>query len=86
MKEKLKIRKQSNFISPELATLTEKYFSDKEWIYEPKFDGIRCVVVKKDKIVNLFSRNKNKLNATYPELVEIIKKQKTKNFKRNKFF
>lgn len=80
MKEKLKIKNQPYFISPELATLTEKYFSDSNWIYEEKFDGIRCIVVKKDKDVKLFSRNKNKLNSTYPDLVTEFKKQRHKNF------
>ncbi|EKE21245.1 MAG: hypothetical protein ACD_7C00303G0002 [uncultured bacterium] len=80
MKEKLKIKSQPLFIRPELATRSEKYFSDKDWIYEEKFDGIRCLAVKKNEEVTLFSRNKNKLNETYPELVEEFKKQKTKNF------
>ncbi len=76
----LKIKKQPDFISPELATLTDKYFSNKEWIYEEKYDGIRCIVVKKGHDVTLFSRNKNKLNTTYPDLVEESKKQRIKNF------
>jgi len=77
---KLKKRKILNFISPELATLTDKYFSDEDWIYEEKFDGIRCIVIKKDKNVVLFSRNKNKLNSQFLSLVESFKKQKMKNF------
>jgi bifunctional non-homologous end joining protein LigD len=74
------IKKQPDFISPELATLTNKYFSKKDWIYEEKFDGIRCIVVKKDKTITLFTRNHNKLNSTFPELAEEFKKQKVKNF------
>lgn len=73
-------REEPSFISPELATLTTKYFSKKDWIYEEKFDGIRCIVVKKNKNVTLYSRNKNILNSTYPYLVEEFKKQKAKNF------
>ena len=76
----LKLRNQPNFIKPELATLTEKYFSDKDWIYEEKLDGIRCIAVKKGGVVNLFTRNRNKLNATYPEIVKAIQKQRPKNF------
>jgi len=76
----LKARNQPNFIKPELATLTEKYFSDKDWIYEEKLDGIRCIAVKKNGVVNLFTRNRNKLNATYPEIVKVLQKQRPKNF------
>lgn len=74
------IKKQPDFIKPELAALTEKYFSDKDWIFEEKFDGIRCLAVKKNENATLYSRNKNILNSTYPEIVEEVKKQKTKNF------
>lgn len=80
MNKNLKIKSQPNFISPEQATLTEKYFSNKEWIYEEKFDGIRCLVVKKNNKVTLYSRNRNKLNATYVEIVKIFEKQRKKNF------
>lgn len=75
-----KISKQPTFIYPELATLTDKYFSNKDWIFEEKFDGIRCLVVKNKKGVTLYSRNKNILNSTYPQLVQEFKKQKAKNF------
>ena len=76
----LKLKNQPNFITPQKATLTEKYFSDKDWIYEEKFDGIRCIVVKKNNKVTLYSTNKNKLNLTYPQLVKIFEKQRKKNF------
>ena len=39
---------QPTFIPPMLATLTEKYFSSKEWLYEHKFDGERITVEKSD--------------------------------------
>lgn len=34
-------------ISPMLATLTENRFSDFEWIYEEKFNGIRRLSYKR---------------------------------------
>jgi len=80
MIKNLKIKSQPNYISPELATLTEKYFSDKNWIYEEKFDGIRCIVVSKNGNINLYSRNHNKLNLRFPSLIESFKKQRIKNF------
>ncbi|NGX34632.1 MAG: hypothetical protein K1060chlam1_00985 [Candidatus Anoxychlamydiales bacterium] len=80
MIKNLKVKSQPNFISPELATLTEKYFSDKDWLFEEKFDGIRCIVVSKNGVVNLYSRNHNKLNQKFETLLESFKKQRSKNF------
>lgn len=75
-----KEKKHPGFVKPELARLAKKAFSDKDWIYETKFDGIRCIAVKKDKKITLYSRNKNKLNANYPDLVTAITKQRQNNF------
>ncbi len=80
MQKKLKVRSQPSFVSPQLATLTEKYFSDKDWLFEEKFDGIRCIVVSKNGIINLYSRYRNKLNLKFPTIIEPFKKQKIKNF------
>ncbi len=80
MIKNLKTKSQPNFIKPELATLTEKYFSDRNWTYEEKFDGIRCIVVSRNGNINLYSRNKNKLNLKFPSLLEPFKKQRVKNF------
>ncbi|MFA6119032.1 MAG: non-homologous end-joining DNA ligase [Parachlamydiales bacterium] len=80
MKEKFKIKKQPEFIKPQLATLTKNYFSNEEWIYEEKFDGIRCIAVKKGSKVTLFSRNKNILNERFPSIVNALIKQKIDNF------
>ena len=38
--------KQPEWVQPMLATLTRDYFSDPEWVFEPKLDGIRCVAFK----------------------------------------
>lgn len=53
---------------PMLATLTKKYFSDPEWIFEKKFDGVRCIVVKEETKVGLYSRNRKRLNVNFPEI------------------
>lgn len=60
------------FISPMLATLTDDYFDDPEWIYERKLDGIRCLLLKEGNNVRLMSRNKKDLSATFPEIVERV--------------
>jgi bifunctional non-homologous end joining protein LigD len=55
-----------------LATLTDEPFSDPEWIYERKLDGVRCLVFRDDRRVRLVSRNHNDMNDTWPELVDRI--------------
>lgn len=58
--------------SPMLATLTERRFSDPHWIYERKFDGMRCLAFRDGNVVRLLSRNRQPLNGTYPELVDAL--------------
>lgn len=78
--QQLKKKKQPDWMSPMLAKLTHDFFSDKDWIYERKLDGERCLIFKNGNAVNIMSRNKKNLNDTYPEIVAAIKKQKTGNF------
>ncbi|NGX47384.1 MAG: hypothetical protein K1000chlam3_00757 [Chlamydiae bacterium] len=68
------------FIAPELATLTEKYFSDKDWIFEEKFDGIRCIAIKTGGKVSLFSRNHKSLNKDFPEVLKALESKKSKDY------
>jgi DNA ligase D-like protein (predicted ligase) len=80
--EVLKKRKKSpqpDFVDPMLATLTTHYFSSAEWIYEHKFDGERCLAVKKKGKVHLMSRNKKEMNESYPELVAALEAQEADN-------
>jgi bifunctional non-homologous end joining protein LigD len=80
--EVLKKRKKKNeqqFITPMLATLTENYFSSNDWMYEHKFDGVRCLAFKRKGIVQLKSRT-NKIMQEYPEIVTALSKQKADNF------
>jgi bifunctional non-homologous end joining protein LigD len=53
-----------------LATLTEKRFSDKSWIYEKKLDGVRALAFRKGNNIRLLSRNKLSFDNSYPEIVE----------------
>ena len=61
LKKRIK-EKQPDFIQPMLATLTKDYFSKKNWVYEHKFDGVRCLAYKKNGKVKLLSRNDNNMN------------------------
>lgn len=58
-----------------LATLTDDYFDDPEWIYERKLDGERCLVFIEDGDVSIYSRNEQQLNDTYPELTEAMEEE-----------
>lgn len=75
-----KKRAQPNFMHPMLATLTTDYFSSPDWIYEHKFDGQRCLVIKKNGKVRLMSRNDREINNEYPELVKAFAEQEADNF------
>ncbi|OBH98001.1 non-homologous end-joining DNA ligase [Mycobacterium sp. E2733] len=66
--------------SPTLATLTDKRFSDPRWVFERKFDGMRCLAFRDGARVRLLSRNRQPLNGTYPELVDALAVQHTTRF------
>ncbi len=71
---------EPSFVDPMLATLTDKYFSSDDWIFEHKFDGERCLVFKKNGKVTLKSRNNKIKNIAYPELVKAFEEQESDNF------
>jgi DNA ligase D-like protein (predicted ligase) len=60
---------------PMLATLTDEPFSSPEWIYERKLDGVRCLAFCRQRRVDMYTRNRNRLNATYPELEQALLEQ-----------
>ncbi|HET9889168.1 MAG TPA: ATP-dependent DNA ligase, partial [Mycobacterium sp.] len=66
--------------APTLATLTEDRFSDPHWIFERKFDGMRCLAICDGDRIRLLSRNRQRLNGTYPELVDALAAQHTTRF------
>ncbi|MFL9903055.1 DNA ligase [Paraburkholderia fungorum] len=55
-----------------LATLHRRPFSDPEWLYEIKYDGFRCLILKVGEHVDLLSRNGNSFNGSFPEVVEAV--------------
>jgi bifunctional non-homologous end joining protein LigD len=58
--------------SPMLATLTDQYFSDPEWIFERKLDGERVLASLGATEVHLHSRNGKEVSDTYPELIDAL--------------
>lgn len=71
---------QPSWTAPMLATLTENRFSDPKWIFEPKFDGQRCLAFRKGSRVRLMSRNRLGLNNHYPELADGLAVQEADDF------
>jgi bifunctional non-homologous end joining protein LigD len=55
-----------------LATLHPRPFSDPDWLFELKYDGFRCLVVKDGGQVKLWSRNGNLFNGSFPEVVRAV--------------
>ncbi len=58
-------------VEPMLATLVDKPFSDPEWVYEFKWDGVRALCFIEDGKARFVSRNQKEMNVHYPELANI---------------
>ena len=54
------------------AVLTDERFSDPNWIYERKLDGVRCIAIRSGRQLRMLSRNDLSLNARYPELADAL--------------
>jgi DNA ligase D-like protein (predicted ligase) len=59
-------------MEPMKAVLTDLRFSDPDWIFERKLDGIRCLAFKAEERVRLRSRNDLSLNGRFPEIVAAL--------------
>lgn len=57
---------------PMKAVLFDRPFSDPEWLFERKLDGVRCGASRQQGRVILVSRSGRRLNETYPELVDAL--------------
>jgi bifunctional non-homologous end joining protein LigD len=76
----LKEEQVPRWTAPMLATLTHEHFSDPDWIYERKLDGERCLVFRDGDDLRILSRNRKRLNDTYPELVEALEHERAERF------
>jgi DNA ligase D-like protein (predicted ligase) len=62
------------------AVLTDERFSDPDWIFERKLDGIRAVAIRDGDGVRLLSRNDLSLEGRYPEVVDALEAQPGRRF------
>ena len=69
-------KKVADFIKPMLAKETDTPFDDKNWIFEIKWDGYRAISEVKKDAIELYSRNGNSFNTTYPVVYNELKKIK----------
>jgi DNA ligase D-like protein (predicted ligase) len=77
---RLQRKSQPEWVAPMLATLTNERFSRNGWLFEPKWDGERCIVLRRRRELRLFSRNRILLNARYPEITEAFQQQDADSF------
>jgi len=60
-------------VSVTLAKLADKAFSDPNWLFEIKWDGIRTVAFVENGDVRLFSRSKRDVTAEFPEFQDLAR-------------
>ena len=62
-------------IAPMMATLTSAPFSNPDWLFEPKLDGVRAIALIRDGKTKLFSRSGLDATRQYPSLAEELARQ-----------
>src|SRR3979490_574594 len=76
-KARLVKRTQPKWVAPMLAPITDERFSREGGLCEPKWDGERCLVFRRERDLSLFSRNRIRLDEKYPEIVAAFGRQRT---------
>jgi bifunctional non-homologous end joining protein LigD len=67
-------------IEPMKAVLSDQPFSDPDWIFERKLDGIRCIAIRDGSGVSLMSRTAHRMNDQFPEIAEALEREPTEDF------
>lgn len=52
--------------------LTDRRFSDENWVFERKLDGVRAIGVRDGATPTLYSRNQKVIDNAFPEIVEAL--------------
>ena len=56
-----------------LATMAERPFSGKEWLFEIKYDGVRALAHRNGDAVELYGRSGQVITGRYPEIVGALR-------------
>src|ERR1700756_4671885 len=56
-------------ITPMKARAVKSFPIGKEWMYEPKWDGFRCLIFRDEENIFLQSRTGKSLTSAFPEIV-----------------
>jgi bifunctional non-homologous end joining protein LigD len=67
-------------IEPMKAVLSDQPFSDPNWIFERKLDGIRCIAIRDRSGVSLMSRTARRMNDQFPEIAEALEREPARDF------
>jgi bifunctional non-homologous end joining protein LigD len=67
-------------IEPMKAVLSDQPFSDPDWIFERKLDGIRCIAIKDGSGVSLMSRTAHRMNEQFPEIAAALEREPAEDF------
>jgi DNA ligase D-like protein (predicted ligase) len=62
------------------AVLWDEPFSDPNWIYERKLDGVRCLAHRDGDAVRLLSRTDRDMGDQYPEVVRALSQERCRDF------
>jgi bifunctional non-homologous end joining protein LigD len=69
-----------DWTEPMKAVLTEERFSDPDWIFERKLDGLRCLAFKDGDRVRMLSRNKLSFNERFPGIANALQSDPATGF------
>src|SRR5436309_1232518 len=59
-------------VSPMLAKLARALPDGDDWLFEPKWDGFRCIVFRDGDEIELGSRNERPLTRYFPEVCQSL--------------
>ena len=58
--------------TPMVATKSDHVFSDENWIFERKFDGVRVLSIRNGRRPQLWARARRRVDASFPEVVDAL--------------
>ncbi|MEO1057575.1 MAG: ATP-dependent DNA ligase [Actinomycetota bacterium] len=60
-------------IDPMLAKLARRIPAGDDWLFEPKWDGFRCLLFRDGDRLEMYSRKRRPLDRYFPELIEPLR-------------